>query len=579
MRRSQEMFGGIAMNPRFAAGIAALFVLVSVVFVAVLYGPSLLASETNAVDSQTPIISNSAIASENAHLGTKSWQIPRGKEASTQIQAYASATSVLPGQNLTFYVSTQSEGTVYSVNIYRLGWYQGYGGRFMFSKVYLTGHAQGYYDSANHRLVGCNSCHVDTKTGLVEANWQPSYVLPTRSDWTTGVYLAKFTDVNGMQTYVPFDVRGSSSSRYVAVTSDTTYEAYNKWGGYSLYEEDGIATTGNTEASSQGKAVKVSFDRPYLQGDGSGQVLIFEAASIHWLERQGYDLSYISSVDLHEDPNQLLRHRAYLSLGHDEYWTREMRDGVERARSKGVGLAFLGANASYWQMRFEPDSTETPDRTIVCYKAATTNNSLARDPFFGGDNTRLTAAWRDPILNRPENALIGIMFSGLVHRQQGFPWQVSSQANSPLLDGTGLQPGQQYGCDLVGYEWDRVYTDGRTPAGLQLLGTSRTQQDNNKPDTSNTTYYIASSGAMVFATGSIYWTLGLDNYRYNTDDLCAKRSTEVPGMQKLMANVMNAVATRYPLHLQTSVPASITLSGSVEVALCAEVGCSSLKRR
>ncbi len=296
------------------------------------------------------------------------------------------------------------------------------------------------------------------------------------------------------------------------------------------------------------RAVKVSFDRPYLDGVGSGQVLTFEANSIHWLERQGYDLSYISNVDLHEDPGQLLHHRAYLSLGHDEYWTKEMRDGVERARNTGVGLAFLGADAAYWQMRFEPDGAGTPDRRIVCYKVATVNNDLARDPFYGKDNTRVTARWRDPALARPENALIGIMYSGVIHRQQGFPWRVSSQAQTPLLDGTGLQRGQEYGCELVGYEWDSVFTNGASPASLQILATSKTRQENYTPDTSNTTYYIAPSGAMVFATGSINWALALDNYRYRIDTLCAGQSTEVPGMQKLMANVMDALATHHPLH-------------------------------
>ncbi len=536
------------MKPGLVAGVAAFFVLVAAVLVALLLGPGLLASGTSTVNLQTNVTSGNVIVLENAHQGTNSWQIPRGKEATIQIQAYASATSVLPGQKLTFYVSTQKEGILYSVDIYRLGWYEGYGGRLMASEGYQTGHAQGYY-AVNSRLVGCTSCHVDTTTGLVEANWQPSYILTIPSDWITGVYLAKFTDTTGWQTYVPFDVRGNSFSRYVAVTSDTTYEAYNLWGGYNLYQVDGSIEPGASEESSNRvRAVKVSFDRPYLDGVGSGQVLTFEANSIHWLERQGYDLSYISNVDLHEDPGQLLHHRAYLSLGHDEYWTKEMRDGVERARNTGVGLAFLGADAAYWQMRFEPDGAGTPDRRIVCYKVATVNNDLARDPFYGKDNTRVTARWRDPALARPENALIGIMYSGVIHRQQGFPWRVSSQAQTPLLDGTGLQRGQEYGCELVGYEWDSVFTNGASPASLQILATSKTRQENYTPDTSNTTYYIAPSGAMVFATGSINWALALDNYRYRIDTLCAGQSTEVPGMQKLMANVMDALATHHPLH-------------------------------
>jgi hypothetical protein len=377
---------------------------------------------------------------------------------------------------------------------------------------------------------------------------------------------------------VPFDVRGNAHSLYVAVTPDTTYSAYNEWGGYSLYQAWTNVPVGGT-ANLQ-RAVKVSFDRPYAVDNGSSQVLVFEADAIHWLERQGYDLSYISDVDLHQKPSQLLDHRAYLSLGHDEYWTKEMRDGVERARDKGVGLAFLGADASYWQIRFEPDSAGTPDRTIVCYKVQTIDNDLALDPLYGQDNTLLTAHWRDPIVARPENALIGVMFSDLTHQQQGFPWRVSSQAKSALLDGTGLQAGQQYGCGLVGYEWDRAFANGTSPAGLQVLGASLTINDSKKADTSDTTYYIAPSGAMVFATGSIYWTLALDGYRFQIDKLCIGQNPVVPGMQKLMANVMAALVVHHPAPHQTPVATpTTTVSTQLEVALSAIVDSSSRRQR
>ena len=548
------------MRLRLSRGNIAFIVFVAVALVVLLFGLGLLsfgagranqplvqataASISQAtripISQATETATSKVIIDENALPGTSAWDIPSDKGATTEIQAYASATSVSPGQTLTFYVSTQQEGTPYSIAIYRLGWYGGTGGRLKTVQSNQIGHAQGYYDPVSNHLVDCTSCRVDIQTGLVEANWKPSYTLTVPSDWITGVYLAKFTDANDKQTYVPFDVRGNAHSTYVAVTSDATYAAYNDWGGFNLYN----AHTSLGIGKSLGRGVKVSFDRPYIQAYGSGYVLIFEADAIHWLERQGYDLSYMSSVDLHEDPTQLLQHRVYLSLGHDEYWSKEMRDGVEHARDQGVGLAFLGANASYWQIRFEPDSAGVPNRTIVCYKVGTGNYDLARDPLSGKDNTRITATWRDPAVARPENALIGIMYSDYVERQQGFPWRVSPTAQSSLLDGTGLQPGQQYGCDFAGNEWDRVFTNGATPAGLQVLGVSRTVNARNQPDISNTTYYIAPSGALVFATGSNYWTAALDSYRFNPDKLCVGRDSVVPGMQKLMAHVMDAL----PMH-------------------------------
>ncbi len=534
------------MKLRVVGSVISLIALVGVVLGIALFGPAFLSPANDAPGgSQTAAIAGNAIERENAQLGTSTWKISVARTASTQIQAYANATSVQPGKTLTFYVSTQQEGTHFLIDIYRLGWYGGDGGRLMTSIEDQVGHAQGYYDASTHQLIGCSSCLVDKKTGLVEANWRPSYTLAVPANWTTGVYLAKLTDANGLQTYVPFDVLSNSNSRYVVVTPDTTYAAYNDWGGYSLYSAAN-GQPGETTVPTRTKADKVSFDRPYTQEAGSSQVLAFEADAIHWMERQSYDLSYISDIDLHNDPGQLLHHSVYISIGHDEYWTKEMRDGVEQARDHGVGLAFLGANASYWQVRFERDSAGAADRTVVCYKVSTSLKDLARDPLYRKDNSRVTAQWRDPVLARPENALIGIMYAGFTPQRLGFPWVLSPSANSPLLNGTDLQAGRQYGCDLVGYEWDRIFPNGATPAGLQVLATSNTANSANNADTSNTTYYIAESGAMIFATGSINWTAALDNYQLHPDTLCPS-SQVVPGAQKLMANVMEALALKHPM--------------------------------
>lgn len=474
--------------------------------------------------------------------------IPANRAATTQIQAYAGATSVSPGKSIAFYVSTQQNDTAYSIDFYRLGWYGGAGARLMSSTSQLTGAAQGYYDTVARRLVNCSSCLIDPTTHLIEANWKSSYTLQLPADWPSGVYLAKFTDVDGMQTYARFDVLGNPNSAYVVVTPDTTYAAYNAWGGYSLYDQDASGTA--NENVTGAKATKVSFDKPYESNDGAGDVLVFELPTIRWMEEQGYDLSYISAVDLHMNPNQLLNHKAYISLGHDEYWTREMRDGVEHARDKGVGLVFMGADASYWQMRFEKDHAGIPNRTVVCYKVQTNQGiaDLQRDPFYGVDNTRVTAQWRDPVLNRPENQLVGMMFSELTHTQRGFPWQVDAKAGtSPLFQGTGLVAGQSYGCGVVGYEWDRVFPG--SPKGLHILATTHTIINDgglvNKPDTSNTTYYIAPSGAMVFASGSIYWGTTLDSYRFTPDPNCGNQNLVVPAMQSLMAKVMAAVIVKH----------------------------------
>jgi hypothetical protein len=93
------------------------------------------------------------------------------------------------------------------------------------------------------------------------------------------------------------------------------------------------------------------------------------------------------------------------------------------------------------------------------------------------------------------------------------------------------------------YEWDRVFANGFSPPDLQILGSSPTVDDQGQSDVSNTTYYIASSGAMVFATGSTYWTSALDGFRFYQNPSCTGQENVVPEMQHLMVNVMSALVT------------------------------------
>ncbi|MBV9228347.1 MAG: hypothetical protein JOZ18_03465 [Chloroflexi bacterium] len=482
-------------------------------------------------------IKSNPITIENALPGTTDWMIPAGKEATVEIQAYVGTRSAAPGQTLTFYVSTQRADTSYTLNIYRLGWYQGKGGRLMTSIHNLVGQEQGYYNERTFELVNSPSTHVDTTTRLVEANWRPSYTLAIPSNWTTGVYLAKFIDAYGMQTYTKFVVRGNPTAPYVLVTPDATDAAYNNWGGYSLYASN--SKNGNP-------ATKVSLDRPSMQNQGSDYVLIYEINSIRWFEQQGYNLSYISNLDMHANNSLLLQHKAYISLGHDEYWTKEMRDGVENARNQGIGLAFLAANASYWQVRLEPSTSGVPNRTVVCYKVLSEQNDLEHDPLYGHQNDLVTTQWRDPLLNRPENTMIGIMYSNYNDNQRSYAWQVDASANSTFLRGTGLIAGQIFNNGIVGYEWDKIFNNGQTPKSLQVIATSPTVTSDGQPDVSHTTYYVAPSGSLVFASGSNYWTSALDDYRYGTHLHWTNGAKTVSAIQKLMSNVMDAlIASRF----------------------------------
>ena len=178
--------------------------------------------------------------------------------------------------------------------------------------------------------------------------------------------------------------------------SVSTWQAYNNWGGKSLYPHN----------STGPQAKKVSFDRPYSIEDGAGDYLFrWEYNMVRFLEREGYDVTYVTSIDTHANPATLLRAKAFLSVGHDEYWTWEMRANVEAARDRGIDLAFFSANVCYWQARLEDGN-----RTLVSYK----ESALSADPLANDGNplndARITTKWRNVPVLRPEESLVGVMY-------------------------------------------------------------------------------------------------------------------------------------------------------------------------
>jgi len=395
-----------------------------------------------------------------------------------EIEGYASAVSVNRGEDIKLYVNTKEP--TYSVEVLRIGWYGGRGMKRMMAAVTRRGLAQA-------------APIVDSASGLIECDWQDPYTLhvPDSDDpsvWPSGIYVAKLTTgATGKQSYIVFVVRDDRRpSDLLFQSSVTTYQAYNDWGGRSLY--------------SKPRASKVSFNRPYLHGHGTGNLLDWELSLVLFLEKEGYDVTYTTDVDTHEQGNLLSLHKAFLSTGHDEYWSWQMRDNVEAARDNGVNLAFFGANVAYWQIRFEPSSiTGDSDRTIICYK------NKSADPISSADDLptrRLTTVkFRSSPVDRPEDALVGVMY-------ESDPVQsdlVVADASSWVFEGTGLKSGDRLP-GLLGYEVDR--SSDHTPSGTTLLAHSP------YPFRGNTRYsdmvlYTAPSGSIVFATGTMQWSWGL----------------------------------------------------------------------
>jgi hypothetical protein len=250
------------------------------------------------------------------------------------------------------------------------------------------------------------------------------------------------------------------------------------------------------------RATKVSLDRPMAEPRLAGTFLDWDVYTVEWLEQAGYDVTYSTDIDTDLHPQSLLKHKAFVSAGHDEYWTRQMYDAVETARDSGVNLAFLGADAVHSQVRLEPSTThEVPDRVIVCYRDA--NLDPTTDPLLK------TVEWRDPLLNRPQQGLIGVQYSGGL--ASNAPFIVQSTAASWVYADTGFRDGDQ-SPNIVGYE-----TDGFNPAYPPPLNITRTLLSSSpyvdnfgNPVVSNASLYEAErSRAWVFASGTMSWSWAL----------------------------------------------------------------------
>jgi hypothetical protein len=157
-------------------------------------------------------------------------------------------------------------------------------------------------------------------------------------------------------SYIPFVVRQDAhklGSDLLFKTSDLTWVAYNKFGGYNLYR-------GNGSFAPASRALKASYSRPWQnrlpkpEGHQSNFLFGAEFSMIFWLEKHGYDVSYCSCADIemYHKHNQLRPEtfRVILSVGHDEYWTPGMKLAHESARDSGVHLAFFSGNEVFWRV-------------------------------------------------------------------------------------------------------------------------------------------------------------------------------------------------------------------------------------
>ena len=468
-----------------------------------------LGSNENISSSEVSIASQNAIELENQKPGTRDWEIT-DIASNNEILGYGDATSINKGEALNLKISLAQSGQ-YDLDVYRLGYYDGAGGRLVASVSGLNGFTQADPTITNF------------DTNLVEYDWNTSYTLQTGADWTTGLYFVKLTDSQtGKENYIQFVLRDDDRPADIGFQDAiTTAAAYNNVGGYSVYDF-------NSDGGQ--RAYQVSFDRPFSYDTSAASeqfnnTLTWEYNMTRWLESQGYDVSYYSNLDVHANPLQLYSQNVFLSVGHDEYWSMAMRDNVEQARDSGINLAFFSANTAYWQVRFDSSSSGESNRVMTVYKDSTgvgTGSSI--DPIAETNPAAATTLFRSAEVNRPENSLIGVGYTGDIGSQgiyDGFDFVVTN-ASDPYYANTGLQNGDRLS-RLVGYEWDSVLNNSSTPAGLVVLSQSSVPSSGliqagivppGTDDTvSNAVRYTAPSGAKVFSTGSVQWVWGLDSDR------------------------------------------------------------------
>jgi N,N-dimethylformamidase beta subunit-like, C-terminal len=454
-------------------------------------------------NSNTAQATSNPIVIENQQAGSSDWQMKRkgykvSKDIKGQIKGYASATSVNKGGQIDFHV-TVNPAQKFTIDVYRMGWYNGQGGRLLQNIGPLDGITQ-------------PKPTPDPTTGLIDCNWPSSYTLTVPDTWTSGIYLAVLTNEKNFQNYIIFVVRDDASTAALLYQlSITSYQAYNhypndKTTGKSLYDTGSWGAP--IKATGAQGAAKVSFNRPYSSGAGSGKFVNafptgdWDRHFVNWIEKSGYDVTYSTNLDTHQNGAALKNHRGFLSVGHDEYWSQQMYDAVESARDSGVHLAFFGSDTCYWQVRFEPDANNVPDRTMVCYKEARS------DPV---QDSTTTVEWRDPLLNRSEQGLVGVQYTAVVENYLNTPYVVKNSSNW-VYNGTGFADGDEV-AGLVGYEADRYFSEYTQPQGTDYTLLSQSplvRNDSDIADYSNSSIYKAPSGAWVFAAGTNQWSWGLD---------------------------------------------------------------------
>ena len=420
-------------------------------------------------------VQSSWVVAENARPGTAQWQITG--DSGPEISGYADTTAVTNGSVVHVFTSTATPS--FHIEAYRMGFYQGLGARLIWRSPREAGTAQPV-------------CPLTPGINMIQCHWTAPVTVPITAAWVQGDYLLKLVADGGRQSYVPLTIWDPSShATYVVDNSVLTWQAWNTYGGYDMY---GGAPPGQTPQYDT-RARVMSFDRPYGYGQGAGDFVGNELPLVRFVEQHGLDVTYWTDISFTQNPNLLLDHRVYLSLGHAECWSNPQRDAAVTAAAKGVNFVFFGASPILRHVRLQSGPGDT-GREMVDYRDPQADPIIRTDPAEATGNT-----WAVPPASLPPSLIVGDTYGGY---DIDAPMVISDAGAWPFA-GTGVSNGSSLP-HVVRFDYDFYDPTQPGPQDVQILAHSPVPTGQRMSPTADMTYYTdPTSRSGVIATGTNNW--------------------------------------------------------------------------
>ncbi|MFE4836031.1 N,N-dimethylformamidase beta subunit family domain-containing protein [Arthrobacter sp. NPDC056691] len=418
------------------------------------------------------------MAKENRRPGTPRDQVPTHWSSTAALEGFLGQNASTPRQRTVDLYINSTPGSI-NIQAFRVGYYNGAGQRLVWASGPVSVRRQ-------------RACTVQRVTRMVSCPWAMTTRLDT-GNWPEGLYYLILTGAAGQAHMIPLVVESAAvKGKAVLVVNDCTMQAYNRWGGYSLY-----AGPGNRYRT---RSYKVSFDRPYrnfTEIDRRDTPLIRAAEAIRDPRLR---LAYTTEARISGNPSLVNGAAAVIFAGHSEYWSPALRRNIETARNGGTNVVFFGANNVYWRTRLEASRTGA-NRVEVCYREA------RLDPARFSHPDAVTTQWRQGPRPDAESTLTGAVYGDL----QATGTFTVTAPRFFAFTGTGAARGETYP-GLVQGETDEVYPTARYPllrypANLHVFAHSPESGHHTHHGWADSTFYTTPAGAGVLDMASMDWLL------------------------------------------------------------------------